>query len=230
MHWTEAYAPSGRANPLVAKSRDPRSGQPEFKHTPARARPYRETWRGFLIARQAWAAPKGMELVWRRIPQPACQLHEFAGRGDERERAALLRALTDRAGGDVLRFEDPGAGSLREAWFDGGRLDRVVFFTASGALPPREWLADLFAAESLTAADRTALLIGRQPGQAMETGPMVCACRGVRVPRIEAAIAGGCASVDAVGEVTGAGTTCGSCRPEIARLLAGAAEAVRRAA
>jgi len=230
MHWTEAYAPSGRANPLVAKSRDPRSGQPEFKHTPARARPYRETWRGFLIARQAWAAPKGMELVWRRIPQPACQLHEFAGRGDERERAALLRALTDRAGGDVLRFEDPGAGSLREAWFDGGRLDRVVFFTASGSLPPREWLADLFAAESLTAADRTALLIGRQPGQAMETGPMVCACRGVRVPRIEAAIAGGCASVDAVGEVTGAGTSCGSCRPEIARLLAGAAEAVRRAA
>ena len=231
MHWTEAYAPSGRANPLVARSRDPRSGQPEFKHTPARARPYRETWRGFLLARQAWAAPKAMDLVWRRIPQDACQLHEFAGRGDERERAALLRTLTGKAGGDVLRFEDPGAGSLREAWFDeGGRLDRVVFFTAAGALPPREWLADLFAADSLTPADRTALLIGRQPGRAVETGPVICACRNVRTARIEAAIEGGCASLDAVGEATGAGITCGACRPEIGRLLADAKREVRHAA
>lgn len=48
---------------------------------------------------------------------------------------------------------------------------------------------------------------------------MVCACRGVRQGRIEAAVAGGCASVEAVAETTGAGSACGSCRPEIARLL-----------
>ena len=93
MHWTNAYAPSGRANPLVAAKRDARSGQPEFKHTPARVRPYRETWRGFLLAREAWRAPEGLDLVWRRIPHSACQLHEFAGRGDEGERSALLKAL-----------------------------------------------------------------------------------------------------------------------------------------
>ncbi|HEX7886399.1 MAG TPA: (2Fe-2S)-binding protein, partial [Phenylobacterium sp.] len=107
---------------------------------------------------------------------------------------------------------------------------RVIFFTTAGVLPAREWLADLFDAESLTAADRTALLIGRQPGQAVETGPTVCACRGVRTPRIEAAIAQGCASVDAVGEATGAGTSCGSCRPEIARLIAAAQREVLNAA
>ncbi|MDB5446678.1 MAG: nitrate reductase catalytic subunit, partial [Phenylobacterium sp.] len=45
-------------------------------------------------------------------------------------------------------------------------------------------------------------------------------CRGVRQVRIEAAIAGGCASLDAVSEATGAGAACGSCRPEIARLMA----------
>ena len=48
MHWTAAFAPDGRVNPLVAARVDPRSGQPEFKHTPARVRPYRETWRGFF--------------------------------------------------------------------------------------------------------------------------------------------------------------------------------------
>jgi assimilatory nitrate reductase catalytic subunit len=70
-----------------------------------------------------------------------------------------------------------------------------------------------------------ALLVGRQPGQTVETGPTVCACRGVRAQRIETAIAGGCATVEAIGEATGAGAACGSCRPEIARLLAAAPKA-----
>jgi len=229
MHWTEAFAPSGRANPLVAAQVDPRSGQPEFKHTPARVRAYRETWRGFFLAREAWKPPAGSDLVWRRTPQSACQLHEFAGRGDARERAAIQKALT-RKSGDVLRFDDPATGSLREAWIEGDRLDRVIFFTTGGRLPPRDWLAELFEAEALTATDRTALLIGRPPGRAVETGPTVCACRNVRTPRIEAAIAQGCATLDAIGEATGAGTNCGSCRPEIARLLAAAKGEVRHAA
>ena len=230
MHWTNAYAPSGRANPLVAAKRDARSGQPEFKHTPARVRPYRETWRGFLLAREAWRAPEGLDLVWRRIPHSACQLHEFAGRGDEGERSALLKALGGELGGDVLCFDDPATGVLRKAWLEGERLSRVVFFTTAGVLPPRDWLAELFAAARLTASDRVALLIGRQPGVALETGPAICACRGVRAGRIATAIAGGCATVDAVGEATGAGSACGSCRPEIARMLATAKGDVRHAA
>jgi assimilatory nitrate reductase catalytic subunit len=220
MHWSEAFAPSGRANPLVGPSRDPRSGQPEFKHTPARVRPYRETWRGFLLAREAWRAPKGLDLVWRRIPQPGGQLHEFAGRGDVAEREAVRKALVLGAPADVLRFEDPATGGVREAFLDAGRLERVLFVTASGRLPPRDWLVELFAAEPLGPEDRAALLIGRPPGRAVEAGPVVCACRNVRAERIAAAIANGAASIEAVGEITAAGTVCGSCRPEIARRLA----------
>jgi assimilatory nitrate reductase catalytic subunit len=219
MHWTAAFAPCGRSNTLVAPKVDARSGQPEFKHTPARVRPYRETWRGFFLAREGWSQPAGLDLVWRRIPQTACQLHEFAGRGDEAEREALRRALTRDAGADVLRFEDAKTGAVRMAWLQGGRVERILFTTCAGALPPREWLADLFAAEALSAEDRALLLVGRAPGQPIETSPIVCACRGVRLARIEAAIAGGCGSVDAVSDATGAGASCGSCRPEIARLL-----------
>ena len=221
MHWGEAYAPTGRANPLVGSAVDARSGQPEFKHTPARARPYRETWRGFFIARRGWAAPKGMDLVWRRIPQAGCQLHEFAGRGDGREREALRLALARGAAGEPLRFEDVSAGVLREAHLAGERLDRVLFTTTRGALPPRDWLVDLFAAERpVGPQDRAALLIGRAPGRIIEAG-----ADDLRLPRrarpeaIAVAIAKGADSVDAVGEATGAGTNCGSCRPEIARLL-----------
>jgi assimilatory nitrate reductase catalytic subunit len=231
LHWSAAYAPAGRANPLVAKSRDARSGQPEFKHTPARVRPYRETWRGFLLAREAWSAPKGLDLVWRRIPQAACQLHEFAGRGDPSEREAVRKALTRGAASDVLRFEDRATGAVRKAFLDGDRLDRILFITATGRLPPRDWLAELFAVDALAAEDRAALLNGRAPGQPLDTGPVVCACRNVRASRIEAAIGAGAASVQAVGEATTAGTVCGSCGPEIARLLAAAApKEVRHAA
>ena len=219
MHWTAAFAPSGRANPLVSASVDPRSGQPEFKHTPARIRPYRETWRGFFLAREGWAAPAGLDLIWRRIPQTGCHLHEFAGRGDGREREALRVALARGVAGEPLRFEDGSAGVLREAHLTGDRLDRVVFTTTQGPLPPRDWLVELFAAEALGAADRTALLIGRAPGRAVEAGPMICACLGVRAERIAAAVAAGATSIEAVGEATGAGSNCGSCRPEIARLL-----------
>jgi len=223
MHWAAAFAPSGRANPLVAAKVDPRSGQPEFKHTPARARPYRETWRGFFLAREAWTAPSGLDLVWRRIPQTGCQLHEFAGRGDIEEREALRRAVARGAPADVLRFEDASAGSVRDAYLEGDALDRVLFTNAGGTLPPRDWLVELFAAEALSAQDRAALLIGRAPGRAIEAGALVCACLGVRAERIAAAARGGARTLEAVGEATGAGTNCGSCRPEIARLLRDAA-------
>ena len=219
MHWTAAYAPSGRVNPLVAAKVDPRSGQPEFKHTPARVRAYRETWRGFFLAREAWRPPPGLDVVWRRIPQPHCQLHEFAGRGDGREREALRRALARGAPADGLRYEDPAAGGLREAWLEGGRLERVLFTAGAGPLPPRDWLVELFAAEALRAADRAGLLLGRTAGRPAETGPVICACRGVRGDRIAAVVAAGAADLEAVAEATGAGSVCGSCRPEIAGLL-----------
>ncbi len=230
MHWTDAFAPSGRANPLVAAKVDQRSGQPEFKHTPARVRAYRETWGGFFLAREPWRAPDNLDLIWRRIPQASCHLHEFAGRGDERERAVLHKALAGKASGSALRFEDEATGVLREAWVTGERLTRVIFLTTAGALPARDWLADLFSAESLSAADRLALLIGRQPGVTVETGPIICACRGVRASRIEAAIQGGNDTLEAIGETTGAGSACGSCRGEILGCLATAKGKVRHAA
>jgi assimilatory nitrate reductase catalytic subunit len=229
MHWTKAYAPSGRANPLVAANRDPASGQPEFKHTPARLRPYRETWRGFFLSRQSLAQPDGFELIWRRIPQDACQLHEFAGRGDEAERDALRRRLVKGAEGELVAYEDAAAGARREAWVRDGRLERVLFTTAAGRLPPRGWLVELFAQAALTSEARTALLFGRPLGAPVDLGPLVCACLKIGAKAIEASIAAGAHSIDAVGAATGAGTNCGSCRPEIGRLLAAAhaAQAVR---
>jgi len=219
MHWTDAYAPRARANPLIAANIDPISGQPEFKHTPARLRPYRETWKGFLLSREPHAPPPGLDLIWRRIPQTAGHLHEFAGRGDQSERDALRRALGDLEG-DVLAYEDPATGARREAWIRGGRLERVLFVATLGTLPPRAWLADLLEAEVLPPEARVTLLFGRPPGPVIDNGPIVCACLKVAARTLDEAARGGARTVDAVAAATGAGTNCGSCRPEIARRLA----------
>jgi assimilatory nitrate reductase catalytic subunit len=222
MHWSDAYAPSGRANPLVAGVVDPTSGQPEFKHTPARIAPYRETWSGFLIDLNQHAAPKGLELIWRRTPMEACQLHRFAGRGDAEERERLKRALAEDGLGELLTLEDAAAGALRQAWIKDGRLRRVLFTTQTSRLPAPDWLCGLFVQQGLEPADRAGLLLGRPTNGQLDLSPIVCACRGVSAARISAAVAQGCADVAAVGVETGAGTTCGSCRPEIARLIAAA--------
>ncbi|MDO8911450.1 MAG: nitrate reductase [Phenylobacterium sp.] len=219
IHWTKAYAPSGRSNTLIAPSVDATSGQPEFKHTPARVRAYRETWKGFLIDRKGFASPQGADLIWRRIPQTACTLHEFAGRGDEDEREALRRWIGEPVG-ELLSYGDPGTGARRDAWISGDRLERVLFMATGGALPPREWLADLFEQEALPAAARATLLFGRPPGPVIDKGPTVCACLKVGTRTIDDAVRGGAATVEAIGATTGAGTNCGSCRPEIARRIA----------
>jgi len=221
MHWTDAFAPSGRANPLVAPNLDPVSGQPEFKHTPARIRAYRETWKGFFLVRSSLGPPPGLDLVWRRIPQDACQQHEFAGRGDDVERAALRKVLTKGLVGERVTYEDAATGARRDAWLDAeGRLAAVLYVTLNGHLPPRDWLAELFAESALTAEARSALLFGRPPGAPVDRGALVCACLKVGARDVQAAIVAGAASPDAVGAVTGAGTNCGSCRPEIARMIA----------
>ena len=230
MHWTNAYAPSGRANPLVGAHVDPVSGQPEFKHSPARLAAYRETWRGFLLARAPVKAPASLDLVWRRTTQDACQLHEFAGRGDRLERAAVIEALIRDQGAEVLSLEDLATGAVRRAVLREGRLEQVLFLTASGRLPPRDWLASLFGEDEVCARDRATLLAGRSAAPAPDIGPMVCACLKVGARTIAAAAQAGAATVDAVGTVTGAGTNCGSCRPEIARLIAAHAKEKTHAA
>jgi assimilatory nitrate reductase catalytic subunit len=223
MHWTDAYAPSGRANPLVGSAVDPQSGQPEFKHTPARMHAYRETWRGFFIARSPVAAPDGTALIWRRIPSDACHLHEFAGRGDANERDAVARALSGspHTARELVNFEDRGTGALRRAAIVAGRLEWVLFLTTGTRLPARDWLLGLFEAKRLSDDARLSLLTGRPLGRLQaEAGPMVCACLKVGALTIGRAIAAGAKSVEAVGQATGAGTNCGSCRPEVMAMIA----------
>jgi assimilatory nitrate reductase catalytic subunit len=74
------------------------------------------------------------------------------------------------------------------------------------------------------------LLTGRPAEGFVSAGPIVCACFSVGMATIRAAIQAGAASAEAIGEALRAGTNCGSCLPELKRLLASAGLAADSAA
>ncbi|MDP4253809.1 MAG: molybdopterin-dependent oxidoreductase [Bacteroidota bacterium] len=51
------------------------------------------------------------------------------------------------------------------------------------------------------------------------SGALVCSCNNVGIGNLKERIAGGCHDLAALSAVTGAGTGCGSCRPEIKKIL-----------
>ncbi len=221
MHWTMRFCGAGRVNTAVGAATDPFSGQPELKHTPVRLEPYSARWHGFLISRRQppadlaeWCAlvplgTSGQTTAWRA---------ELAGPDAPEQAAARIEAWAAGPGA-WLRLSDPAAGVLRLARVEGGRLDACLFMGRSHVLPPRDWLASLVQQPVITLQDRRTLLAGR-PASGPAPEPSLCVCHGVGARVITAAIQDGCGSVDAVGARTLAGTGCGSCRPEIARLVA----------
>jgi assimilatory nitrate reductase catalytic subunit len=55
MHWKDMFSRSARVDALAAPITDPISGQPELKHTPVYAEPYRPIWQGFVLSRDRLA-------------------------------------------------------------------------------------------------------------------------------------------------------------------------------
>ena len=71
------------------------------------------------------------------------------------------------------------------------------------------------------------LLSGRSADGVVETGPVICACFGVGLSAIRAALAQGQAvTVDDIGRALRAGTNCGSCLPELRSIIERSAQTV----
>jgi assimilatory nitrate reductase catalytic subunit len=218
IHWNDVYARSARVDALAAAITDPISGQPEFKHTPVYVEPYRPVWQGFVLSRERLALPQAVYCActqgtgyWR---------HEIAGDVvPENWRYWVQAAMGCSAG--LIEYRDVAMGRYRAACMQEGRLEAVFFIAPDQRLPEREWLASLFAQCVLAPADLAGLLAARPPkGSAANTGRTVCACFSVGKKTILNAIQEQkLDSVEAVGACLKAGTGCGSCIPEIRRIL-----------
>ena len=221
IHWSGANASQARAGALVKSVVDPISGEPEFKHTPARVEPFPVTWYGLLLSRQ----PRNVtDVTWWTIVQgQGFQRYELAGRTLPTDWAAWMREQLGATApdSDYLDYLDPGSGIYRAAHLVNERLESCLYISRRPDLPDRAWLGGLFERGRLAAADRISLLAGRPSGAREDAGPLVCSCFVVGRNTLRRAIAQhGLTDTRQVGARLRAGTNCGSCLSEIRALLA----------
>ncbi|ASU41429.1 nitrate reductase [Herbaspirillum sp. meg3] len=220
IHWNSQTASDARVGALVNPVVDPVSGEPEFKHTPVNIEEFGVSWHGFILSRKALALDEITH--WTRIQGRDFARYELAGRNVIADHGAWARTLlgVHDIDADWLEYEDSTAGVYRAVHVDNDRIDMCIFLSKRPDLPSRAWLASLFDKEQLEEADRVGLLIGQPIEKGADTGPTVCSCFGVgRNTICNAVREKGLKTVAEVTSCLKAGGNCGSCVPEIKKLL-----------
>ncbi len=224
IHWTGPYSSDARVGALIDSVVDPVSGEPEFKHTPVRVQPFVVDWYGFILSREP--LPDLSVTWWTKVHGSRVTRYEIAGRGMPAEWTRWARGLLGAADprADLLEYCDIGAGSYRAAFLVDNRLTAYVCIARRANLPERAWLTEQFVGR-LTDEERLTILANRPPKHTVDSGPLVCACHGVRRDQLRAAISQeGITDAREISVRLKAGTRCGSCLPEIRSLIQQAAQ------
>ena len=159
---------------------------------------------------RAWIEAKFDKAHWR-TPMMRALIYS----GDFAAYRAEARALFDLPTAELTSVTGPGQGNARLAFRENGQLVAALFVSPTPIAVMRDYLA------TLPDQPDQSLLSGRSPADVPDPGPILCSCFGVGVNTILSAIeADGLLSVEAIGAALQAGTNCGSCRPELADLLA----------
>jgi assimilatory nitrate reductase catalytic subunit len=215
IHWSGENTSGARVGALVAPFTDPFSGQPENKATPVAITPYEFVFRGFALSRHKLDLPG--HAWWARVAVGGGYGYLLADNADLRGWQSWLKSV---AGDDPAEYRDFGGGVYRAASFAGERIETCLFVAPARDAGDWNVVKGLFAADALTDDQRRMLLSGKSIDGLADAGPIVCACFGVGRGTICGAIAAGANSAAAIGVELKAGTNCGSCIPELKRLIA----------
>jgi assimilatory nitrate reductase catalytic subunit len=216
IHWNDLSAGGGRVSALAQPIVDPISGQPESKATPVSLRKAEMRAHGLLVLPGRAALPGW--LVHARRSLGGMEAIVLASRKPPAETFAALSNYLPALGARAV-YQDAAAGRHRAVVQEGERLIAGLFVGPQRDTRLLDWVPEQFSVGKIDPDARIALLAGREIDQGADLGPVVCSCNGVRARAISEALAAGAASVDAVGAACKAGTTCGSCKPEISRMI-----------
>jgi assimilatory nitrate reductase catalytic subunit len=184
-------------------------------------------FRGFAVTRRPLALPN--DTWWARVALAQAfglLLASNDGPSSWRERARQM--FGDEA--ELAELNDDRRGTYRAAAFVAGKLEGCLFIGPAEAAPQWDAVKALFEAGTLNDAARRVLLSGRSADGLTSAGPIVCACFGVGLTTIREVLhAGAATSAESIGAALRAGTNCGSCLPELKRIVADAAREVARA-
>ena len=218
IHWSGATASAARISDVVKPETDPHSGQPDSKATPALIAPVHYGWRGFMLTRGPAGLPP--ETWWARVAVAKAWGFLLATNDPPdiwRGRAPQM------LGAELAEYADDLHGIYRAAALVGGRIEACLFIGPADAAPQWDAVKTLFETDALTHEARRVLLSGYAADGLHKAGPIVCACFSVGLATICEAIGSGKATtVELIGKALRAGTNCGSCLPELKRIVAGA--------
>jgi assimilatory nitrate reductase catalytic subunit len=248
MHWGSASLSGGAAlgvNALTTSARDPASQQPELKHAAIRVTKAGLPWRLVAFGRP----PEGDALALRDRLRGG--LHRFAfascvliGRNNP---GVLLRVASESpfapdclreidapfglGAESALRYDDPRRSIGRRIRLSDGTLAAVRL---SGDLRAEQWLRRLWNDGRSVEAQGAMLLASSPsgPASAVQRGKMLCTCWDVTDRQIldaaQGAAGDGETVLRCVQEKLRCGTQCGSCLPEVKRILASVTTAASR--
>jgi assimilatory nitrate reductase catalytic subunit len=224
MHWTDQFTSSGPIDRLVHAVTDPVSGQPDLKGTPVRINAILESWRGHLLRLTGGEPELSDALWWSKSPIANGFAFELAGwnalQREVHSETVLRRLLNISAQTELVSYSDPRKSMFRYAGISRGRLEACVFFGPPGADFAGVDQAKAMLGRDISVLERMALLAGMGGRDAKPAGKIVCSCYSVSQQDIQAAIqAEGLTSAAQIGAKLRAGTNCGSCIPELKKLL-----------
>jgi assimilatory nitrate reductase catalytic subunit len=230
IHWNEQFASNARIDALVAPVTDPVSGQPALKSSYVALKEYDVSWFGFLTLQ----APdihmidvNSFADYWVKAPSDQSGIRiEMAGKhaANIEEFGAhiqsILRTCGDHGSGQIecLEYIDSASGDIRLGFFAGGCLIGLLYVSDQPVQVSRTWVLSQLG-QPYDGARRLSVLAGCAGADTPDIGAIICSCMNVGENEINAAIAAGDQSVNAISSRTKAGTNCGSCRSDIVRML-----------
>jgi assimilatory nitrate reductase catalytic subunit len=212
IHWTAETAPSARIDDLVTAATDPVSGQPESKASTVQLTRYDAAWYGFAVSR----GPMRLTSPYWALARTTQGFRaELAGKKPVADWEAEAKRLFNAPETTATTMIDTKRGTARVVLYSEATMIAALFIAPKPVAVMRDYLA------SLPGSDAIDVITGHLPASMPNPGPVLCSCFGTGVNTIVEAIeTGGLISVDQIGAALGAGTNCGSCRPELADLLA----------
>ncbi|WP_230125427.1 molybdopterin-dependent oxidoreductase, partial [Pseudomonas sp. Bi70] len=240
MHWGDRFLKGLGINALTLPAFDPLSRQPELKHAGIEVQAIELPW-------TFQALIEGDVQQRLEALRPLCERFAYASFGlvGRDTSALMLRAAHHHApaaelldqlhqqlglsNGPLMRYDDPreGQGCMpihKRVRIEDGRL---TGFALSGETRARNWLRELWQNQTSLDDDSGRALrrwllapVESPPGETRaRAGKTLCTCMNVSETAVREGIERGC-DLNALKQNLGCGTQCGSCVPEIKRLLA----------
>ena len=236
MHWGRRYLNSAGANELTLPALDPHSKQPELKHAAIQVEKVALPWQVLALRLARGADAEGRALAWLEALQPLLARFRYASLGlaGREDPLLVLRAahdepiaqswldaidaLIDLPDWKCLSYADARRGISKRALIEDDRLTglRLTGETAAGA-----WLQDAMIEQTSADELRRWLFapLAAAPLAGSSRGRVVCNCFNVGESEITQEIAAG-ANLARLQETLRCGTSCGSCMPELKRMIA----------